>query len=297
MKPFLVTFLTAIVMITSAQSAGAQTFKTIPAGPFHLDVYTASEQGLNVVSVIVMGQKDAILIDAQYTLSEAEKVVAEIKKSGENLKAVYISHGDPDYYFGLQAIKAAFPDVIVYASGPTVALIMKTAQHKLDYWGPIMGQAIANNIILPQVLKTDYIDLEGHRLEIKGLDGADADYSFVWIPDAKAIMGGVRLFSGLHLWTTDVATPGRKADWKAKLAMMEALHPGIVIPGHMKDDKVLDASIISYTKKYLADYETELDKAANSEALIKAMKASYPNAGLVTGLEIGAKVNKGEIKF
>ena len=65
----------------------------------------------------------------------------------------------------------------------------------------------------------------------------------------------------------------------------------------MKDDKMLDASIIAYLKKYLADYETQLNQAANSEELITAMKALHPNAGLITGLEIGAKVNKGEMKF
>ena len=281
----------------ASPNADAQGFTTIPAGPLSLRVYSAAEPGLYVASTIVMGQKAAVLIDAQYTLADAEKVVAELQKSGKALQAIYISHGDPDYYFGLQAFKAAFPHVAVYASAPTVALILRTAQHKLDYWGPVMGPAIVNNVVLPQVLPTDFLELEGHRLEIKGLDGADADYSFVWIPAARAIVGGVRLFSGLHLWTTDVATPGRKADWRAKLGLMEALQPAIVVPGHMLDNKVLDAGSIAYTKQYLADYEAELGKAANSAALIAAMNARYPRAGLPLGLEIGAKVNTGEMEF
>lgn len=284
-------------MTNTTSSADEHSFRVIPAGPLSLGVYAAGEPGLFVASVLVMGQTEAILIDAQYTLAEAEKLVAELQKSGKTLKAVYISHGDPDYYFGLQVIKAAYPQVIVYASAPTVALILRTAQHKLDYWGPIMGSAIVNNVTVPQVLKTDFLELEGHRLEIKGLDGADSDYSFVWIPDAKAIMGGVRLFSGLHLWTTDVATPGRKADWHAKLALMESLHPAIVVPGHLQSSQVLDPSIITHTKQYLTDYEAELGQAADSAALIAAMKSRYPQAGLLVGLEIGAKVNKGEMQF
>ncbi|OGX82170.1 hypothetical protein BEN49_14495 [Hymenobacter coccineus] len=220
--------------------------------------------------MLVMGQEEAILIDAQYTLAEAEKVVAELQKSGKTLHSAYISHGDPNYYFGLQAIKSAYPQVVVYASAPTVALIMRTAQHELDYWGPIMGPAIVSNIILPQVLQTAFLELEGHRLEIKGLDGAHSDYSFVWIPDTQAVVGG-RLFSGLHLWTTDVATPGRKADWHAKLALMESLHPCIVVPGHMLDSQALDTSSIAYTKQYLTDYEAEFAKAPDSAALIAAM--------------------------
>jgi len=44
-------------------------------------------------------------------------------------------------------------------------------------------------------------------------------------------------------------------------------------------------------------YEQELPKAANSGALIDAMKEAYPDAGLGIALEIGAKVNKGEMKW
>mgnify|MGYP003503011952 CR=1 FL=1 len=40
-----------------------------------------------------------------------------------------------------------------------------------------------------------------------------------------------------------------------------------------------------------------LAKAANAAALIEAMKTAYPNAGLMVALDIGAKVNKGEMKW
>lgn len=271
--------------------------KTVPAGPLTIRVYTAPEAGLNVVSALVMGQKEAILIDAQYTLADAEKLVAELKTSGRSLKAIYISHSDPDYYFGLLPLKAAFPQTIVYATQPTINTILATAQYKLDYWGPIMGAAIANNVVLPQLLKGDHLELEGHRLDIKGLDGADAVNSFVWIPDAKAIVGGRSLFSGLHLWMTDVNTPELRTAYHARLSVMTALRPTLVIPAHQKDDQVLDASIIAYNEKYLTEYEAELSKATNSAQLIEAMKKLYPQAGLETGLELGAQVTKGEIKF
>jgi glyoxylase-like metal-dependent hydrolase (beta-lactamase superfamily II) len=297
MKQSFLTALTVISMLTTTQNTGAQTFKTIQAGPLNLHVYSASEQAFGVVSTIVTGENEAILIDAQFSLPDAEKVVAEIRRSGKQLQAVYISHSDPDYYFGLQAIRAAFPQATVYASEPTVANIVKTAQQKLDFWGPKLGAAATTNIVLPQVLKNDYLELEGHRLEIKGLDGNDAAHSFVWVPDAKAIIGGVSLFSGLHLWTADAATPERKAAWKQKLDMMDALNPLVVIPAHVKDKAILDKSVISYNKKYLSDYESELAKAANSTDLIAAMVKLYPQAGLMMGLEIGAKVNKGEMKW
>jgi len=41
----------------------------------------------------------------------------------------------------------------------------------------------------------------------------------------------------------------------------------------------------------------KLGKAPNSAALIEAMKSAYPATGLMVALEIGAKVNKGEMKW
>jgi hypothetical protein len=58
-----------------------------------------------------------------------------------------------------------------------------------------------------------------------------------------------------------------------------------------------DASQIAWSQAYLVRYEQELPKAANSAALIGAMKQAYPDAGLGVALDIGAKVNKGEMKW
>ena len=42
---------------------------------------------------------------------------------------------------------------------------------------------------------------------------------------------------------------------------------------------------------------TEAAKAPNSTELIKVMRQHYPDAGLVSALEVGAKVSKGEMKW
>ena len=60
-----------------------------------------------VSSVLVSGQREAILIDAQFGKSQAEKVVDMVRASGKKLTTIYISHGDPDFYFGLDTVLAA----------------------------------------------------------------------------------------------------------------------------------------------------------------------------------------------
>ena len=139
--------------------------------------------------------------------------------------------------------------------------------------------------------------LEGQTLEISGLDDSLPHRSYVWIPSLKAIVGGVNVFAGLHVWTADTQTAQERADWSRKLGAMAALQPTTVVPGHMLPGQKQDASQLAYTQSYLTRFESELAKAPNSAALIEAMKSAYPEAGLMVALDIGAKVNKGEMKW
>ena len=57
-------------------------------GPLSTKVFFSDEEAFEVASVIVMGKKDAVLIDAQWTLSSAHRVVAEILDETAQVRAV-----------------------------------------------------------------------------------------------------------------------------------------------------------------------------------------------------------------
>jgi glyoxylase-like metal-dependent hydrolase (beta-lactamase superfamily II) len=183
------------------------------------------------------------------------------------------------------------------ASAPTVKKIQATLPTKLQVWGPRLGANAPADVPVPEVMSGNTIMLEGQRIEVRGLDDSLPHRSYVWIPSLKAIVGGVNVFAGLHAWTADTQTAQERADWNRKLDAMAALQPAIVVPGHMLPGQNQDASQLAYTQSYLTRFESELAKAPNSAALIEAMKSAYPGAGLMVALEIGAKVNKGEMKW
>lgn len=272
-------------------------WRQLTAGPFQLHVYHATEQSFGVTSTIVETEREAVLIDAQFTLPDAAQLVERLLALGKPLKAVVISHGDPDYYFGLQAIRTAFPTAVVYASAPTVDHIVHTAQAKLDFWGPKLGANGTTNVVLPQVLKGTALEVDGHRLELIGLDGADAEHSFVWLPEAQAAIGGVSVFSGLHLWMADAGTPARRSTWLAKLDQLAALQPAVVVPGHTQSVDSLDAGSVEYTRQYLQAYEAALADGPTSDQLIERLRAQYPTVGMALGLEMGAKVSTGAMNW
>ena len=265
------------------------------AAPLTLDVFNPGEAAIfPVASVLVSGQHDAVLIDAQFSRGDAEKLVQKIRASGKKLTTVYISHSDPDYYFGLDVIKAAFPQAKIVATADTVAEIKRKAEAKVAYWGPILKDNAPQAIVIPQALTGKRITLEGQSLHIAGPTPAR---TYVWIPSIKAVVGGVVLFNNLHVWTADTQTLQSRQDWIKTLDGIAALKPVTVVPGHFKPGSPYTPDSIAFTRDYLVTFEAETAKAANAAALIAAMKQQYPKLGLDGGLEISAKVAKGEMKW
>ena len=107
----------------------------------------------------------------------------------------------------------------------------------------------------------------------------------------------MNVFAGIHVWTADTQTREERDAWQKKLDAIAALQPQRIIPGHSQAAEKQDSSQVAYTKAYLQRFESELPRAADSAALIGAMKGAYPSAGLGVALDIGAKVNKGEMKW
>ncbi|TRX43097.1 MBL fold metallo-hydrolase [Flavobacterium restrictum] len=296
MKNLIATVVVTTLTLFNMESQ-AQIFKTIETKDLKLQVYNASENSFGVASVIVSGKTDAVLIDAQFTLADAEKVAQEIKNSGKKLTAVYVSYGDPDFYFGLEVFKKYFPEVTAYASPATVEHIKATAQKKLEVWGERLGKNNTSNVVLPQVLKGNSIELEGQQLEIIGLDEFPKK-TFIWIPSIKAVVGGINVFgTTFHLWMADAQTAEERKNWISVLDKISALKPEIVIPAHANANSPFDITAVNHTKSYIQFYEEALKTNKTSEALISALKSKYPTLTFETALMIGAKVNTGEMKW
>jgi len=268
------------------------------AADLTLDVYNPGAAAIfPVTSVLVSGEKDAILVDAQFGKSQAAQVVEKIRASGKRLTTIYISHGDPDYYFGLETLTAAFPEAKVLASAPTVEHIRHTVEGKLKYWGPILKADAPAKTIVPQVLEGDSLSLEGRRLQIVGLEGPQPDRSFVWIPSIKAVVGGVVVAENIHVWMADTQTPQSHKDWLATLAGIEKLQPSTVIPGHYLGESARSLAPVAFTADYIKAFDEQTARAKDSTALVAAMKQRYPDLGEDSSLELSAKVAKGEMKW
>jgi len=285
-------FAAAFVLSASASALPAA------SAPLRITTYNPGTKSLMPVSsVLVTGAHDAILIDAQFGGSQAAAVVDEIRKSGKQLTTIYISAGDPDYYFGLDKITQAFPDAKVFATPQTVAQIKQTMAGKLAFWGPKLGADAPASLVVPQVLPGDTLELEGQQLKVMGLDGAQPDRSFVWIPSLRAVVGGVVLWNNLHVWMADTQTPQSHADWLQTLAAIDRLKPLTIVPGHYLPGPVTPLQSPAYTAGYIRKFDEEAARAKDSATLVSAMKTDFPKAAEPATLVLSAKVAKGEMKW
>ncbi|MDF3831692.1 MBL fold metallo-hydrolase [Cupriavidus basilensis] len=263
-----------------------------------LEVYNPGANGVfPVSSELVTGARDAVLIDAQFQRNDAEALVERIRASGKNLTTIYISHSDPDFYFGLDVLKAAFPAAKIVATPQTVAAIQASMAGKKAYWSPILKGNAPRDLVLPEPLAGNTILLEGNKLEVLGLDGPAPERTVIWIPALRTVAGGVVVFGKSHVWIADTQTLASRQHWIAMLDRIEAKKPVRVVPGHYLDNAPQTLASVRFTRDYLRTFEREAARAPDGKALAAAMQQRYAHLGGVDSLELSAKVIKGEMTW
>ncbi|MDH4426059.1 MAG: MBL fold metallo-hydrolase [Acidovorax sp.] len=286
---FRITVTAAVLSLALASAHAAQ--------PLQIKVYNADSSSFNVNSTLVYGEKEAMVIDAGFTRADALRIAANVLDSGKVLKTIYVSQADPDYYFGVETLKEIFPQADVVTTPAVLEKITAKLAGKLAFWGPKMGSNAPRTPVLPKALSGSTLTVDGQVVEIRGTTGLLAHRPYAWIPSVKAVVGNIGVFGNLHVWTADTQTVAERSAWMAQLDEMAALQPAVVVPGHMLPGTALDVTAVTYTKGYLQAFEKNAAATRTGAELIDAMKAAYPQAPLGLSLDIGAKVNKGEMKW
>ncbi|GAA1176238.1 glyoxylase-like metal-dependent hydrolase (beta-lactamase superfamily II) [Kitasatospora gansuensis] len=249
----------------------------------------------NKTATLVSGEREALLVDAAFTRADGHRLAAAVLDSGKTLTTVFVSHADPDFYFGAEVLADAFPDAAFVATPLVIDHIKESYEGKLKAW-EALGPNLPSRLVDLKPL-TGGLTLEGHRFELKGGPAALPDRHYLWQADHRALLGGVLLFQREHVWVADTATPESRAAWVTLLDEMAALDPQLVVPGHRLPDTATDASAITNTREYLVTFEEELGKASDGAALTEALVARYPDNGMLIAAQLGAKVAKGEMKW
>jgi glyoxylase-like metal-dependent hydrolase (beta-lactamase superfamily II) len=265
-------------------------------GPKKLATKTffSDESGFEVASVIVTGKTDAVLIDAQWTLSNAHRVVAEILETGKYLKTIYITHAHPDHYFGLGTIAEAFPEARIIAIPSEARIINKQFFGKVEHWEKVIGPInVPRKTAQIEPLNQDYFELEGNRIEIISEVMGDMRYNtVVWIPSIKTLYGSDVLFNQAHPFTCELTAQERQ-QWIKDIERLEKMDADVIIPGHQKPGMPFDSSSLTFTKDYVIATEEVLAETKDVAGFYYAMVQRFPEANLFISNEMNAGFFKG----
>jgi len=250
----------------------------------------------NKSAVLVTGETEALLVDAGFTRADGHRLVATILDSGKTLTTVFVSHADPDFYFGLEVVADAFPEAKLVATPIVIEHIQASFEGKLTAWSAL-GANLPTRLVALAPLADGFLAVDGQRLELRGGSALLPERHYLWAADDRAILGGVLVFQQEHVWTADTATLELRTAWIALLDDMIALEPHRVIPGHRLPGTATDASALTYTRDYLEAFESILSESANAAEATAALIERYPESGMLIAAQLGPKVAKGEMTW
>ena len=264
---------------------------------FSIKVVTSIDDQFWVNSVIIEGTHEVMLVDAQLTKTNAERVLLEIKETKKPLSIIYITHEHADHFLGLEVFKEAYPGVRIIANSTVVDRTDKVYQQKIDKWQKILGSGATSRVVAIKTFDGNFIAFDGSKIEVlKHIQGDTDENSMLWIAGQRTLIAGDVVANSMHLYTAETDSKAREK-WLNSLQKIRELKPSVVIPGHSKVGAPLDANTaVDFTENYLVVFEGELTRAKDPDGLMNAMRGRFPSADFLLALERGAKANVDGLK-
>src|SRR5712664_4616026 len=133
---------------------------------FSIKVFTSPDDQFWANSVIIEGAREVMLVDAQLTKTNAEKVLQQIEETKKPLSTIYITHEHADHFLGLEVFKEAYPRIRIIANSVVVDRVNKVYQEKVDKWKKILGSDAASSAVAIEKVDGNFIEFESSKIEI-----------------------------------------------------------------------------------------------------------------------------------
>jgi len=230
-----------------------------------------------MASTLIYGKRDAILVDAFMTVTQANALADWVASKHKNLTTIYITHGHGDHWFGVGTILERFPNARVLATPNTIKVMQGNASPQgLAAWGAGFPGQIPEKLVMAEELTGNVIDLEGREAIVVELGHTDTDHTTcLHVPSIGLVVAGDAAYNDVHLYLVESSTEKRQ-EWIAALDKIEALNPRAVVASHKRPENDDSPRIIEETRKYIRDFDRLAGTTSNAQELYDKMLELYP---------------------
>ncbi len=256
-------------------------YKAIPGGPGWDDRVPATWPA--TTSTLITANGDSLLVDALLTRDEGERLAAWVQKTGTRPRAIFVTHGHADHFFGAGPVLDAFPDAALLACDQQVvdAARGQLSAKAMASWNSRFPGQLPQSPPVPELAGSPEFDLDGHTILFRTIGGADgALATVVHVPDLRTICSGDIVYNNIHMWLWN-STPDSRTTWLASLDAVAALQPSTIITGHKDPDAPDDDAtrVLDQSRRYIEDFEQALATSGTPHELFEEMLARYPTYG------------------
>ncbi|MEM9548392.1 MAG: MBL fold metallo-hydrolase [Bacteroidota bacterium] len=257
-------------------------------GKLTVDVFKGKEASVN--SYIFSNGTTLMVMDVLRSTEDARQLAEYITSKALPLTHIFITHGHPDHYIGMDHLMRVFPEVKIMVSNE------ETKQDIIGFstWMESIGWLDGEPNLKPKsdknpdgfdyenhirVLESSTFTLEGGgTLEFKNdYKAAEAEHlTTVYSRDLNALFTSDFCYNGVHLWLGQGVDAIHIANWKAELHRFKEKFTNstlTVYPGHGNSS---DTTLFDTVLQYIEDFEKTLKGSASKEEAIHIMKSLYP---------------------
>jgi glyoxylase-like metal-dependent hydrolase (beta-lactamase superfamily II) len=228
-------------------------------------------------ATLIYGERDAVLVDTFMTVEQCNGLADAIVASGKSLKAIYVTHGHPDHFFGLKILQDRFPNMQALATPPVVAKMrLQITPEKLDDRRK-QFPGLPDVISIANPLEGNEIDLEGNKLVVVKVGHTDTDdTTCLHVPSIGLVVAGDVIYNGIHPFLSE-SNRKTRLEWIAALDKIDALKPSTVVAGHKIPSNNDSPQNIEETRQYIRDFIRLNDATKTVREFYDKMLELYPD--------------------
>jgi glyoxylase-like metal-dependent hydrolase (beta-lactamase superfamily II) len=235
---------------------------------------TYDNEGLNANIGLVVTPEGAVLIDSGATMQSARKIHDAAKRvTAQPVKWVINTGGQDHRWLGNGYFISQGAQVMAHASA-RADMLARGGDHLAALTATLKERAVGTVPTLPtRFIEGDdaSLNLGGVNLELRHRGGGHTPGDMVvWLPAQKLLFSGDIVYADRMLGVIHVSNTRA---WLATFAVIEALQPTLIVPGHGNATHLTSA--VADTRNYLQALRTHMKKAVDDAVDVSAAVQSF----------------------